>query len=92
VGTLTVVVNRRTDKFDVYIGRPSLFGNPFKIGRDRDRDQVIKKFKDYFYRRLEVDSTFKRGVLNLKGCRLGCYCKPDACHGDIIAEYLNGVK
>ncbi len=31
----------------------------------------------------------KEDVLALKGKTLGCHCKPAACHGDVIAEYLN---
>lgn len=54
---MTTVVNIRKKKgkkssfYDVYCGRGSLFGNPFKIGRDGDRKQVIQKFREYFYKR-----------------------------------------
>lgn len=82
-----MVVNKNYEEFDVYIGRGSMFGNPFYIGRDGDRALVIDKYKAWFTKRLE-DPKFKKAVLALKGKRLGCYCKPKACHGDIIAEYL----
>lgn len=89
---LTIVVNCRTDKYDVYCGRPSFLGNPFKIGKDETREQVIEKFRVYFYHRLESDPVFKRKVLELKGKRIACWCKPKPCHLDIVAEYLNGLK
>jgi hypothetical protein len=79
---------------DVYIGRskkPSdgYFGNPYKIGKDGDRETVLKKYKHYFAERLSFDKEFKSRVEALRGKILGCFCKPEACHGDIIAEYLN---
>ncbi len=85
----TVVVNKRYQPYDVYIGRGSPFGNPFRIGRDGDRHLVIQLFRDYFRQRLETDPDFKDLVLGLKGKRLGCFCKPDDCHGDIIALYVD---
>ena len=72
----------------ILIDRTTVFGNPFLIGRDGDREQVLAKYKEYFYRRL-TDPVFRSKVLELKGKVLGCWCKPLACHGDIIAEYLN---
>ena len=86
----TKVVNLRRDKYDIYIGRPSDFGNPYLIGKDGDRETVIALFKDYFLRRVQVEPYFREAILELKGKRLGCYCKPKPCHGDIIIEYLEG--
>jgi hypothetical protein len=83
------VVNKNQAEFDVYIGRPSIFGNPFVIGRDGDREAVIRQYRAYFLTRVATDTQFRRAVLALQGKRLGCYCKPLACHGDIIAEWAN---
>ena len=85
---MTKVVNKYKEKYDIYIGRPSVFGNPFSIGKDGDRKEVIDKFREYFLQRIIEDTEFKKEVLKLKGKTLGCYCKPQDCHGDIIAEYL----
>ncbi|MCV2358080.1 DUF4326 domain-containing protein [Paucibacter sp. TC2R-5] len=90
---VTRIVNKKlTDKYDLYIGRGSLWGNPFVISRDDgpDRMEVIEQYKSYFLQKLATDPAFKRGVLGLRGLRLACHCKPDACHGDVIAEYLDG--
>lgn len=87
---MTKVVNiKRGEKADVYIGRPSPFGNPYVIGPDGDRDEVIRLFRAYFYGRLEMDPAWKAKVEELKGRSLGCYCAPMACHGLVIAEYLD---
>lgn len=89
----TTVVNIYRDGYDVYIGRgegeSGYFGNPYK---SHDRTKCIAQFKEYFYRRLKTDPEFNRRVLQLSGRRLGCFCQPKPCHGDVIAEYLNSVS
>jgi len=89
---VTTVVNIKNGSyFDVFIGRGTVmgYGNPYKVGPDGTREQVIEKYKVYFYKRLETNPEFKTAVLKLKGKVLGCYCKPLLCHGDIIVEYLD---
>ncbi len=94
---MTTVVNirckrgRKRPHCDVYCGRGSIYGNPFKIGKDGDRKQVIQKFREYFYKCL-TDVTFRDNILSLKGKILGCYCKPLECHCDVIVEYLKDGK
>lgn len=71
---------------------PGLYGwlgNPFEIGPDGNRAQVIEKFRVYFHQRLEDDPAFLAAVLDLKGQVLGCFCKPKACHLDIVVDWLN---
>lgn len=85
---MTKVVNKHKDKYDVYIGRGSLFGNPYVIGVDGTREEVIEKYAQQFNLALQ-DPIFKKAVLNLKGKTLGCFCKPQACHGDVIVKYIN---
>lgn len=89
---VTKVVNKQTtDKYDVYIGRGTPWGNPFAIGHGDgpDRKEVIEKYKEFFREKIESDEGFRRGILGMKGLRLACFCKPAPCHGDVIAEYLN---
>ena len=86
---MTKVVNCKKEKYDVYIGRPSIFGNPYKIGKDGSREEVIQKYKLFFYMKLSRNKEFFKKIWALKNKILGCYCKPLACHGDIIAEYLD---
>lgn len=92
----TKVVNLRREKYDVYIGRAGhghdgYFGNPFPIEASR-RSETLDKFRAYFAERIETDPDFKARVLALKGKTLGCFCKPAACHGDVIAEWIDGAK
>lgn len=71
------------DNYDVYIGRPSKYGNPFTIGEDGDRDTCIQKYEIWLNSQPDL---IKDMQTNLKGKTLGCWCKPKRCHGDIIIE------
>lgn len=90
----TKVVNLHKEPYDVYIGRAGkgkdgYFGNPFKLNPGDPKGSTLEKYRDYFVNRLLNDPEFKERVLSLQGKTLGCFCKPNACHGDIIVEYLN---
>jgi hypothetical protein len=88
---LCTVVNLRSDDYDVYIGRAGrgqdgYFGNPYRRG---DVPDVLGAFRAYFLDKIDTDPEFRKRVLGLRGKRLGCFCKPRPCHGDIIAEWVN---
>lgn len=88
---MTKVVNiKNTKNYNVYIGRGSDFGNPFRIGEDGTRQEVVEKYREYFYDRITNDIRFKQSIDWLRGKILGCFCKPELCHGDVIIEYLDG--
>jgi len=78
-------------EFDVYIGRGSMFGNKHRIGKHCTRKQAVARYKIDFYKRIKKDPKFKRAVLKLRGKRLGCFCWPKPCHGNVIVEYLRKV-
>jgi len=84
------VLNKRYDLMppggSVYIGRPSPWGNPFVIGRDGDRDEVIEKFRVYLVNNPEL---LNRVRVELRGKDLVCFCSPEACHGDVLLYYAN---
>ena len=82
---MTEVVNARDSDYDVLIARPSKWGNPFRIGRDGNRDQVIKMYEVHIRRRPDLIAALPE----LAGKRLGCYCKPLPCHGDVLLKLLS---
>lgn len=91
----TRVVNIRREPFDVYIGRAGkgqdgYFGNPFRLTQEDQRGATIVRYRAWFLDRIQKDPLFKRRILELKGKTLGCFCKPAACHGDVIVEWLEG--
>lgn len=83
--TANLVVHCKVKPYDVYIGRPSIWGNPFVIGKDGNREEVVEKYENYLLNNKFLLSK----VLNLKGKVLGCWCKPHSCHGDILIKYAN---
>lgn len=72
-----------------YIGRGSYWGNPHSMFEDGDdREEVIRKYKyDFDFEKFpHID---KNEVFKLAGKKLGCFCKPATCHGDVLADFLN---
>lgn len=84
--TPTRVINRHDICPDpdlaVYIARPSKWGNPFKVGRDGNRLQVIEKYAAYLRKRPDL----LRDLHEIQGKVLVCWCRPLACHGDVLAR------
>ncbi len=79
------VVHCKRDPYDIYIGRPSKWGNPFTIGRDGNRDEVIEKYRRW----ISTRSGLMADLSELEGKTLGCWCSPAPCHGDVLVEMLN---
>lgn len=91
---ITHAVNLRHSPFDVYIGRArkghdGYFGNPYPLRGEASRGQVLDCYRAWFVNRVVSDPEFRRRVLELRGKRLGCFCKPKDCHGDVIAAWVN---
>lgn len=83
----TKVVHCKKDNYDVYIGRPSEYGNQFIIGKDGNREEVIEKYRQWLYSQTDLIAKMK---IELKDKILGCWCKPEnKCHGDIIIEIID---
>jgi hypothetical protein len=78
--------NPNVPKQAVYIGRPSKFGNPFSIGKDGDRTQVITKYRMWLNEQPELIAMAKQ---ELKGKDLVCFCAPQPCHGDTLLAIAN---
>lgn len=91
------VVNKRDDYTPgVYIGRPSVLGNPFAIGRHGTRDEVIAKYRTWLWQSMshgspelqEIDRLAEKLITD-GGLTLVCWCAPLKCHGDIIADAIH---
>ena len=79
---LPEVVNKHYQGYTLYIGRGSKWGNPFVIGKDGTREEVIAKYKEHLVSSPELmDSLYE-----LEDQKLGCFCAPRACHGDVLVE------
>ena len=89
------VVHVSKEPYDVYIGRAhggrgrepsfrrSAWHNPFKIGKDGTREEVIERYERYL---LEERPDLVERLPELKGKDLGCWCAPESCHGDVLVR------
>lgn len=94
IETTTVVNKDKGHDFDIYIGRGTPWGNPYPVGVGDgkfSREEAINKYRDHFENNILNDPEKRKNLLLLRGYRLGCHCKPFACHGDIIAGYINSL-
>lgn len=82
------VVHCKKEKYDIYIGRPSKWGNPFSIGRDGTRKEVIIKYIKW----IKKNKKLLRDLKELKNKVLGCWCKPKMCHGDVLIRLLRRMN
>ena len=87
------VVNIKTGaEYDVYIGRPRDpdaplgWGNPFRIGRDGSRAEVIAKYRAWLWDQCQSEEWFIDELATLHGKTLGCFCAPQPCHGDVLLK------
>lgn len=88
----TVVVHNQRDEYDLYIGRAvpeaglaaSKWGNPFVLVGDSDeeRERVIVQYRAWLVEQPELMASLGE----LRGLRLGCWCVPKQCHGDVLAQ------
>ncbi|TAL65724.1 MAG: DUF4326 domain-containing protein [Burkholderiaceae bacterium] len=70
----------------VYVGRPTKFGNPFVIGRDGNRDEVVRRFEEWIDTQPNLIDAARS---ELRGKNLVCWCAPLACHADVLLMIAN---
>ena len=96
----TTVVNVRRDEYDVYIGRAnksigepeSIFHNPFPISKVHTREEVIRMYEWHILKLMDESKEFAEELLKLKYKRLGCWCAPKPCHGDVLVKILEELE
>jgi hypothetical protein len=81
---ITRVVHCKKEPYDIYIGRPSVWGNPFEIGKDGNREEVITKYKEWVNNQPDLLDK----IHTLEGKTLGCWCSPEPCHGDVLIDLI----
>lgn len=82
------VVHCKKSHYDIYIGRPSKWGNPFAIGKDGSREEVIQKYRTW----LLQQNHLLEALPELFGKSLACWCAPHACHGDVLVEFAEKLQ
>jgi len=82
---VTRVVHWRRESCDIRIDRSTKWGNPFRIGRDGTREEVIAKYEAW----IQTQPALMAALPELRGKVLGCWCAPRACHGDVLSRLAN---
>lgn len=83
-----IVVHCKHRRYDVYIGRPSKWGNPFIIGKDGTREQIIEKYRAW----VTANPELMAALPELVDRTLGCWCAPLPCHGDVLADLCSRLR
>lgn len=90
---MCTVVNKYKEEYDVYIGRGSVWGNDYshlpetKASHKVDtRDEAVEAYRNQLWTSIRSGTITVPMLKSLDGKRLGCFCKPKSCHGDIIAK------
>lgn len=73
----------------VYVGRPSPYGNPYRVSDARTRENAVEQYRMWIYapRQRPLRELIRR---ELRDKDLVCWCAPSACHADVILEIANG--
>lgn len=89
---MILVVNKRVVPCDVYVGRPSIWGNPFSHLRGTmaqyrvaTREEAIARFETWILTQPHLIARLPE----LRGRVLGCWCAPLPCHADVLARMAN---
>lgn len=70
----------------VYVGRPTKWGNPFVIGEDGTREEVLEKYMRWLGGRPDLIRDVRE---ELQGKDLVCWCAPEPCHADVLLAIAN---
>lgn len=81
-----VVSMRRGEEFDVRIDRATQWGNPFKSPRDGTRAEVIELYRVWLWNEIRRGRWNLSELAALSDKRLGCWCAPLPCHGNVLAR------
>lgn len=90
-----LVVHCKKAAHDVYVGRPSKWGNPFShlpnsaaAWRVNTREEAIERYRAWICD-IEQEALRDEARRTLRGKVLGCWCSPLPCHADVLAQIAN---
>jgi hypothetical protein len=88
------VVNKKNGEVGIYIGRGSILGNRFVIGKDGNRDEVVEKYRQWLWVEVQNRSSVFEELVRLKrlslaaDLKLQCFCSPLKCHGHVVKSCI----
>jgi len=126
--------NGKSEKKERFPKKSSIFANPFKVGKDGTRDEVLELYETWIRGKLGMERdekckgrrinssnaknpsegsfrkkskrekskgsdnniseivSMRSSLMELKGCTLGCWCHPEACHGDVLLKLIGELS
>lgn len=79
----------------IYIGRPSVLGNPFFMRSEEDRTTVVNQYRDWLWDQICKPTEVRKEIERLaiqhvqgKDLKLDCFCAPEACHGNVLKSCI----
>jgi hypothetical protein len=88
------VVHFKKDPYDIYIGRGSKWGNPFSHKENTtakfkvsSRKEAVEKYEEW----IKTQPHLMESLDELRGKTLGCWCKPQSCHGDVLKKLADSL-
>ena len=72
----------------VRIDHNLMWGNPYIIGNDGTRGEVMKKYETYLRKKIARGELIKENFFLFKNVSLACWCSPKSCHGNVILKIL----
>lgn len=85
------IKDKITEKKERFPKESSIFCNPFKVGKDGTREEVIEKYEKYIKEKIIVNNKLKEELIKMKNKNLGCWCYPEKCHGDVLLKIINNL-
>lgn len=80
-----LVVHNQREHYDVLVDRSTEWGNPFRLGEDGSRDEVINKYRRWLWAKIRAEQKpFIEKLAELEGKTLGCWCAPESCHAEVL--------
>lgn len=74
----------------VYVGRPTKWGNPYKLGWSGPAGEVVRLYRAYIEANQQSTERFALPLAELRGKNLACWCPLDQpCHADVLLEIAN---
>ena len=94
------VLNVRLDVIPpdaIYIGRnpkygPTKYGNPYRIGRDGTREQVIERYRQWLWGEIKAGRITRAELAAMVPHDVVCHCAPAPCHGDVLRRAVLWAK
>lgn len=92
IGRRGIVFITRDGVKERFPKKGSIWANPFKIGKDGTREEVLEKYEEYIRDKLDSDDRLVKKLLKLEGKVLGCWCYPEKCHGNVLIKLIKEYK